>query len=261
MKTIILCGGIGMRLKEETEYRPKPMVEIGGKPILWHIMNIYAHYGFKEFVLALGFKGDVIRNYFLNYEFYNSDFTVTLSSHKNIKIHRTHPEVGWKVTLVETGDKAMTGARIKRCEKYISEDNFMVTYGDGLGDVNLNKLVKFHMSHGAIGTLIGINPPTRWGELITKGNDVIEFREKPKVHGLEGDINGGFMVFRKELFKYLTSDDNCVFEKEPLERLAREKQLKVYHHDGFWQCMDTYRDYLLLNEIWESGKIPWQPSD
>lgn len=258
MKTIILCGGEGTRLKEETEYKPKPMVEIGDKPILWHIMRIYAHFGFKEFVLALGYKGDVIRDFFLNYEFYNNDFTITLGNRKDIAVHGNLDETDWKVTLVETGSKAMTGSRIKQCERYIEEDNFMVTYGDGLADINISKLVEYHKGHGRIGTLTGINLPCRFGELIVEENQALEFSEKSKLEGTRGDINGGFMLFKRKFFDYLSADIGCVLEREPLEKLARDRELMVYHHDGYWQCMDTYREYLLLQEIWNRGDAPWQ---
>jgi len=258
MKTIILCGGEGTRLKEETEYKPKPMVEIGGKPILWHIMKMYAHFGFKEFVLALGYKGNVIRDYFLNYEFYNNDFTITLGNHNDIAVHENSDETGWKVTLVETGVKTMTGSRIKQCERYIGEDNFMVTYGDGLADIDISKLVEYHKDHGKIGTLTGINPPSRFGELHVKENQVTEFSEKSKLEGTRGDINGGFMLFKTKFFDYLSADSGCILEREPLEKLARDRELMLHHHTGYWQCMDTYRDYLLLQETWNSGNAPWR---
>jgi len=258
MKTIILCGGEGTRLKEETEYKPKPMVEIGGKPILWHIMKMYAHFGFKEFVLALGYKGNVIKDFFLNYEFYNNDFTITLGNHKDIAVHGNSDETGWKVTLVETGLKAMTGSRIKQCERYIGEDNFMVTYGDGLADIDISKLAEYHKGHGRIGTLTGINPPSRFGELHVKENQVTEFSEKSKLEGTRGDINGGFMLFKTKFFDYLSADSGCILEREPLEKLARDRELMLHHHTGYWQCMDTYRDYLLLQETWNSGNAPWK---
>jgi len=258
MKTIILCGGEGTRLKEETEYKPKPMVEIGGKPILWHIMKMYAHFGFKEFVLALGYKGNVIKDFFLNYEFYNNDFTITLGNHKDIAVHGNSDETGWKVTLVETGVKAMTGSRIKQCERYIEEDNFMVTYGDGLADIDISKLAEYHKDHGKIGTLTGINPPSRFGELHVKENQVTEFSEKSKLEGTRGDINGGFMLFKTKFFDYLSADSGCILEREPLEKLARDRELMLHHHTGYWQCMDTYRDYLLLQETWNSGNAPWK---
>ena len=258
MKTIILCGGQGTRLKEETEYKPKPMVEIGGRPILWHIMKMYAHFGFKKFVLALGYKGNVIRDFFLNYEFYNKDFTITLGNHKEVVVHGNTDESGWEVTLVETGASAMTGSRIKQCEKYIQEDNFMVTYGDGLADVDVSKLVKHHMGHGKIGTLTGIKQPSRFGELTVEDKLVVKFTEKSGPEGRQGNINGGFMVFKREFFDYFSKNSGCILEREPLEKLAQDKELMVYHHDGYWQCMDTYRDYLLLQEAWNSEKVPWR---
>lgn len=258
MKTIILCGGEGTRLKEETEYKPKPMVEIGGKPILWHIMKMYAHFGFKEFVLALGYKGNIIRDFFLNYEFYNNDFTITLGNHKDIVVHGNTDESGWKVTLVETGAKAMTGSRIKQCERYINEDNFMVTYGDGLADIDISKLVEYHIGYGKIGTLTSIKQPSRFGKLVVEDKQVVKFTEKSMPEGRQGNINGGFMVFKRNFFDYLSKDRGCILEREPLEKLAQDRELMVHHHDGYWQCMDTYRDYLLLQETWNSGDAPWQ---
>lgn len=258
MKTIILCGGEGTRLKEETEYKPKPMVEIGGRPILWHIMKLYAHFGFKEFVVALGYKGNVIRDFFLNYEFYNKDFTITLGNHKDVVVHGNTDESGWEVTLVETGASAMTGSRIKQCERYIQEDNFMVTYGDGLADMDFSKLVEYHMGHGKIGTLTGIKQPSRFGELIVEDKQVVKFTEKSRPEGRQGNINGGFMVFKRNFFNYLSKDNGCILEREPLEKVAQDGELTVYHHDGYWQCMDTHRDYLLLQEAWSSEKAPWQ---
>jgi glucose-1-phosphate cytidylyltransferase len=258
MKTIILCGGEGTRLKEETEYKPKPMVEIGGKPILWHIMKMYAHFGFREFVLALGYKGNIIRDFFLNYEFYNNDFTITLGNHKDIVVHGNSDESGWEVTLVETGANAMTGSRIKQCERYIQETTFMVTYGDGLADMDVSKLVEYHMGHGKIGTLTGIKQPSRFGELVVEDKQVMKFTEKSRPEGRQGNINGGFMVFKRNFFDYLSKDSGCILERESLEKLAQDKELMVYHHDGYWQCMDTYRDYLLLQETWNSGNAPWQ---
>lgn len=258
MKTILLCGGQGTRLKEETEYKPKPMVEIGGKPILWHIMKIYSHFDFNEFVLALGYKGNIIRDFFLNYKFYNNDFTITLGNHKDIVVHGNTKESGWKVTLVETGENAMTGSRIKQCERYIDNDNFMVTYGDGLADIDISRLVEYHKRHGRIGTLTGIHPPSRFGELHVEGNQVAKFSEKAELEGTRANINGGFMVFKRNFFDYLSKDMGCIFEREPLEKLAQDGELMVYRHGGYWQCMDTYRDYLSLQETWNKGNAPWQ---
>ena len=250
MRIVILCGGMGTRLREETEYRPKPMVEIGGKPILWHIMKLYAHYGYKEFILALGYKGDIIRNYFLNYHYYNNDITVSLGMKEKILVHGNHTEHDWKVTLVETGSDSMTGYRVKLCEKYIREDSFMLTYGDAVSNVDINKLVDFHKNHQKIGTVTGVFPPSRFGDLTTMGDLVMKFKEKPK-NVMDGNpINGGFFVFKKEFLSMIPSDSQCDLERVPLENLANEKQLVVYKHYGFWQCMDTYRDYLLLNKLW-----------
>ncbi len=261
MKVVILCGGQGTRLKEETEYKPKPMVEIGGRPILWHIMKCYAHFGFDEFVLALGYKGNVIKNYFLNYEFYNNDFTITLGEHTDLKIHGNTDESHWKITLVETGLNSMTGFRLKQCGKYITEDHLLMTYGDGLSNVDIRALVDYHIKHGKTGTITAVHPPNRFGELDIEGNTVAQFKEKPVVADDTGAINGGFMVFRREfLDKYLSDDPGCVLEQEPLMHLARDHQLMIHRHYDFWQCMDTYRDFLLLQNLWDSGKAPWQPS-
>ena len=252
MKVVILCGGMGTRLREETEYKPKPMVEIGGKPILWHIMKLYAHYGFKDFVLCLGHKGKMIKEYILNYEMMNSDFTIELGSN-NIKIHNSHQEQGWLITLADTGENAMTGARVKRIEKYIDSNVFMLTYGDGVADIDVQKVVEFHKSHGKIGTVTGIRPRSRFGELVVDENRVLEFGEKPQTK--EGFINGGFFVFDKRIFSYLDDNDDCILEREPLENLALDGELAVYKHEGFWQCMDTYRDLQLLNNLWVGREI------
>jgi len=255
-KVVILCGGTGMRLKEETEYRPKPMVEIGDRPILWHIMKIYAHYNFNDFILCLGYKGKVIKEYFLNYEIMNNDFNIELGNSKNIKIYNNNSEQNWNVTLADTGENAMTGARVKRVEKYVDGDTFMLTYGDGVADINIQELLEFHYAHGKIGTLTGIYPPSRFGELLVEKNKVLSFSEKPEVHS--GLISGGFFVFKRKFFDYLWSKEDCILEKKPLEHLTRDGELMVYHHKGFWQCMDTYRDYLLLNDIWNKGNTPWK---
>ncbi len=255
MKVVILCGGLGTRLRGETEFRPKPLVEIGNKPILWHIMKIYSHYGFKDFILCLGYKGEMIKEYFLNYTFRNNDFTIKLDVNNKILLHNKNYE-GWTVTLVDTGQNAQTGARIKRIEKYITEDLFMVTYGDGVANINIRHLVKFHKKHGKIGTVTGVHPSSRFGELVIKSNQVIEFSEKPQIR--EGFINGGFFVFNKKFFQYLKDDDNCYLEREPLEKLAKDGQLYAYLHHGFWQCMDTQRELEILQQLWSSEKCPWK---
>jgi glucose-1-phosphate cytidylyltransferase len=256
MKVVILCGGRGTRLKEETEFRPKPLVRIGNKPVLWHIMKIYAHYGFKDFILCLGYKGDMIKEYFLDYEITNNDFTIQLGNRNNIKFHNSHQEKDWSVTLADTGENAQTGARIKRIEKYIDSDLFMVTYGDGVANLNIKELLKFHKAHKKIGTMTGVHPSSRFGELVIKDNQVLQFNEKPQVK--EGLINGGFFVFNKEFFNYLKENDNCYLERQPLEKLAKESELMVYPLDGFWQCVDTYRELELLNNLWKSPNPPWK---
>jgi glucose-1-phosphate cytidylyltransferase len=247
---------MGTRLREETEYRPKPMIEIGERPILWHIMKIYAHYGFTEFILCLGYKGWIIKEYFLNYAMMHSDFTVEIGKKNGIQFHNEQVENGWKVTMSETGLNAMTGARVKRIEKYIHDDTFMLTYGDGVGDINIRELLNFHRQHGKIGTVTGVSPPSRFGGLIIEDEYVRKFEEKPRSYTTV--VSGGFFVFNRRMFEYLEDDDKCVFEKEPLENLAGDSELMVYEHPGFWECMDTYRDYLHLNQIWKQGEVPWR---
>jgi glucose-1-phosphate cytidylyltransferase len=255
-KVVILCGGLGTRLKEETEIKPKPMVMIGNKPILWHIMKIYAHYGFKDFILCLGYKGEVIKEYFLNYDILNNDFTVKLGQKKTISVHNTSEESDWNVTLADTGVNALKGARLKRIEKYIKEDTFMVTYGDGVGNINIKKLLDFHKSHGKIATVTGVHPPSLFGELQVRNNKAIIFAEKPQTS--TGLISGGFFVFNRQLFKYLTDDDNCDFEKGPLEKIAAKGELMVYTHEDAWACMDTQRDVEYLNKLWQTNKAFWK---
>jgi len=253
---MILCGGMGTRLREETEYLPKPMVDIGGRPILWHIMKGYAAQGFTEFILCLGYKGDKIREYFLHYEAMHSDFTVELGRRDSIEIHDTHLEHGWKITLVDTGLETNTGGRVKRASRYLQGDRFLLTYGDGVCDVDFRALIRFHEQQRTIGTVTGVRPSSRFGELIAEAGRVQQFSEKPQMH--EGLINGGFFVFERAMLDYLTADVNCVLEREPLERLAQDRQLSVFRHEGFWQCMDTYRDYQQLRQLWESGQAAWR---
>ena len=255
MKVVILCGGQGTRLREETEVKPKPMVEIGGYPILWHIMKTYAQYGHQEFVLCLGYKGNMIKEYFYNYEVLENDFTVELGT-KKVDIHKAHEEAGWKVTLVDTGKTAMTGARVKRIQEYIDGDLFMLTYGDGVIDLDINKLLEFHKGHGKIGTVTGVFPQSRYGELVIEDDHVLSFEEKPQDH--KNSISGGYFVFHRRIFDYLKDDDACVLEKDALQKLAADGELKVFVHDGFWQCMDTYRDYQYLQNIWNEGAPPWK---
>jgi glucose-1-phosphate cytidylyltransferase len=255
MKTVILCGGQGTRLREETEYRPKPMVDIGGKPILWHIMKICAQFGLDDFTLCLGYKGHVIKEYFLNYEAMNNDFTIRLGEKAATVFQGAHQEQGFQVTLADTGQDTMTGGRIKRIEKYVEGDTFLVTYGDGLSDVNLDSLLAFHRAHGKLATVTAVRPYSRFGILQTDDSGkVIEFQEKPQ---MDGWASAGFLVFQKEIFRYLGADD-CILEREPMEQLAAEGQLMAYRHDGFFFAMDTYREYLYLNELWSSGKAPWK---
>lgn len=255
VKVVILCGGMGMRLREETEFKPKPMIEIGSKPLLWHIMKTYAHYGLQDFVLCLGYKGEKIRQFFWEYEINNGDLTIKLGEQNSIVIHDGHREQGWKVTLAETGLHSMTGSRIKQIEKYLDTELFMLTYGDGVSDVNIAELLAFHQQHGKIGTVTGVKPPSRFGELLVTGNKVKAFSEKPQ--SSSGYINGGFFVFDQRLFDYVSLDADCIFERAPLERLCADGELMMYAHSGFWQCMDTIRDMNYLNELWQSGKAPW----
>ncbi len=255
MQIVILCGGLGTRLKEETDFRPKPMVPIGNRPILWHIMKIYAHYGFKDFVLALGYKGEMIKEYFQHYELMNNDVIMELGRPENNLIHQHHDELGWKVTLVDTGQETLKGSRLKRVEKYITGDYFMATYGDGLSDVDIPALLDFHRSHGKLVTITGVTPPSQFGKLSVSGNDVVSFVEKPQDDSI---INGGFFVFSRAIFDRLLYDDQCDLEYGTLETLAREGELKLYRHDGYWANMDTFRDMEHLNKIWASGKAKWK---
>jgi glucose-1-phosphate cytidylyltransferase len=255
MQAIILCGGQGTRLREETEFRPKPMVEVGGRPILWHIMKIYAKHGFRDFVLCLGYQGQMIKEYFLNYEAMNNDFSISLGGRKQIEYHGHHEEQDFRVTLVDTGLETMTGGRILRVKPYVEGDTFLVTYGDGVADIDLSRLLRFHQEHGRLATVTTVKPTSRFG-LLELGNDarVTSFSEKPQV---EGWMSAGFFVFDRRMFDYLTGDD-CILERMPLERLASEDQLMAYRHEGFFFAMDTYREYQHLNRIWDSGKAPWK---
>jgi glucose-1-phosphate cytidylyltransferase len=256
MKVVILCGGLGTRLREETEFRPKPMIEVGGRPIVWHIMKTYARYGFCDFVLCLGYKGHVIKEYFLNYEAMNNDFTIALEHGRRIQYHGSHDERGFRVTLAETGAEAMTGARVKRVERYVDGDTFLVTYGDGLADIDISRVLDFHRAHGKLATVTSVRPLSRFGVLdLDQDGSVKRFAEKPKA---EGWINVGYFVFNRRVFDYLDADESCVMEREPLERLAAEGQMVAYRHDGFFFAMDTYREYEALNRMWDSGQAPWK---
>jgi glucose-1-phosphate cytidylyltransferase len=244
-----------MRLHEETEFRPKPLIPIGGRPILWHIMKIYAHYGFRDFVLCLGYRGEMIKDYFLNYEAMSGDFTVRLGHGYSIHFNNAHKEQDFVVTLAETGLETMTGGRIKRVEKYIEDATFLMTYGDGVADVDIRALVEYHYQHGRLATVTAVHPPSRFGILTFSDNSVVlNFAEKPQ---MEEWVSAGFFVFNRQVFDYLKGDD-CVLEREPLERLAREGQLMAYKHNGFFYAMDTYRDYKFLNELWDRGQTPWR---
>jgi len=259
MKVIILAGGFGTRISEETHLKPKPMIEIGGKPILWHIMQIYSRNGFNDFIICLGYKGHVIKEYFANYFLYNSDVTFDFQKKNKCIIHQ-HSAEPWKITLVETGLKTLTGGRIKRVQKYVGNEPFMLTYGDGVGDVNIKELVDFHISHGKLATVTATQPQGRFGVLSLNSEQKVEkFQEK--IQGDSGWINAGFFVLQPEVFNYLNNEDQTVFEKEPLEDLARDGQLMAFKHTGFWHPMDTLRDKNYLEEIWASGNCPWQIGD
>jgi len=253
MKVAILAGGLGTRLSEETILKPKPMVEVGGKPMLWHIMNIYSAYGFNEFVIALGYKGEMIKDYFLNYHFHSRSLTVQLKT-GDVKIHNDQGE-NWVVHLLDTGTDTNTGGRIKRVCEFIGDESFMMTYGDGVANVNIPDLVNFHKKQNKLVTMTAVRPPARFGQMVIENNSVIEFKEKPQIG--EGWINGGFFVMQPEIKKYI-NDDHTAWEFESLEYIAADGQLSAYQHEGFWQSMDTLRDVHLLNKLWQEEKAPWK---
>lgn len=253
MKVAILAGGVGTRLTEETEIKPKPMVEIGGKPILWHIMMHYALYGFKQFVIALGYKGEYIKRYMVDYCALNGNLTVKLKD-GTVSMHDGSRD-DWTVELVDTGQATLTGGRIKRLAPYLGGETFMLTWGDGVSDVNLQQLLEFHRSHGRLATVTAVRPPARFGKLDIEGNQVVQFSEKPQLG--EGWINGAFFVLEPQVLEYIDGDDTQ-WEGEPLEALARDRQLIAYRHDSFWQCMDTLRDKKLLERLWQEGNPPWK---
>jgi len=255
MKVLLLAGGFGTRLSEETDIRPKPMVEIGGKPILWHIMKIYSTYGFNDFVILLGYKGYSIKEYFANYFLHQSDITIDMSNGKMEVLNNSSEP--WKVTLLDTGIDSMTGGRIKRAQDFVGDEPFMLTYGDGVSDINIEELLKFHKSHGKTVTMTSAQPDGRFGALeISNDNQVLEFKEKPKGDG--SWINAGFFVCEPRVFDYITEGDSTVFEQAPLINLAHDSEIFTYKHDGFWMPMDTLRDKNSLQKIWESGKAPWK---
>lgn len=255
---MILCGGEGSRLREETELRPKPMLHIGNRPILWHIMKLYASYGLKHFILCLGYKGHMIKDYFVHYRTYSSDLTVQLGSRHTVQHHTDNAGEDWRVTLVETGETAKTGARVVRAGQYLESDTFCLTYGDGLSNIDIRALLAFHRAHGKIGTVTGVRPSGRFGELeMRRSGLAAQFNEKPQATG--GLINGGFFVFQRAFLERCLDDrDDLVLEQEPLQRLVRQRQLMVYPHTGFWQPMDTYREFKLLNDLWATGRAPWK---
>jgi len=255
MKVVVLCGGLGTRLREETEFRPKPLVEIGGRPILWHIMKMYAHHGFRDFVLCLGYRGNMIKEYFLNYEAMSNDFTICLGQKSQISFNGCHTEQNFRVTLADTGLNSMTGGRVRRIQKYIDSGTFMVTYGDGVADLDITALVSFHRAHGKLATVTSVRPVSRYGVLdLDGGGKVAHFVEKPRV---EGWVSVGFFVFERGVLDYLGGDD-CILEREPMERLAADGQIMAYRHDGFFYPMDTYREYQYLNDLWANKAAPWK---
>jgi glucose-1-phosphate cytidylyltransferase len=253
MKVVILAGGLGTRISEESLLKPKPLIEIGGKPIIWHIMKLYSKYGLNDFIICCGYKGYLIKEYFVNYSLHTTDITVNVRSNK-IKVHKKNTEP-WNVTLVDTGDQSLTGDRIKKIEQFIDED-FCLTYGDGLCSVNIKKIIEFHKKNKKLATVLGVKPAGRFGAMeIINNNIVSNFLEKPPGEG--GWVNGGFFVLSKKIFKYITKS-NCVWEKEPLEKLSKDKQLVAFEHDGFWHAMDTLRDKNYLEELWNTNKAPWK---
>jgi len=253
LKVVLLAGGFGTRLAEYTDLILKPMVKIGNKPILWHIMKIYSYFGFNDFIIALGYKSEIIKSYFLDYINNSADISVDLSNGEIKTLKKTN--LNWKVTLVDTGLNSMTGGRIKRLEEYIGNESFLCTYGDGVSDININELVKFHKSNSKIATISTVRPSARFGELIVDGEEVKSFKEKPRTQ--QGWINGGFFVFNPEIFKYL-KDDKTVLEEYPLEKLASENQLSAFKHEGFWQCMDNVRDRNFLQDLWDRDMANWK---
>jgi len=258
MKVVILCGGRGTRLREETEFRPKPMLPIGNRPILWHIMKTYAHHGHKDFILCLGYKGDMIKEYFRNYLWNTCDATLRLGPEAKVQFHTRHEEEDWSVTLADTGENSMTAYRVRQIEKYLGDDeNFLLTYGDGVGNIDINGCIEFHRRSGQICALTAVHPPGRFGELsLDDSGRVLGFNEKPQAEG--GCISGGYMVFSRRIFKYLPDDPGMMLEQLPMRTLVAEGQLAAFRHEGFWQPMDTFQELTLLNSLWEKGNAPWK---
>ena len=255
LKTVILCGGYGTRIRDVADNIPKPMIPIGRYPILWHIMKYYSVYGHQDFVLCLGYMSRVIKDFFLNYEAHTKDFSITLGKRDEIEFHTAHDESDWRVTLVNTGLKAKTGARVAKIRTYVGNEDFFLTYGDGVGDVDIDALLAFHRSHGKALTVTGVRPPGRFGELVSDEGQVTEFNEKPQASG--GRISGGYFVASPRIFDYLDDSESLVFEEEPMQKLVADGELMIFEHDGFWQPMDTSREYQLLNGLYEQAKAPW----
>ncbi len=255
MKVVILCGGLGTRLREETEFRPKPMVPVGDRPILWHIMKIYAHYGHKDFILCLGYKGEVIKEFFRNYHWNTSNVTLSMGSDPQIRYHSCHDEEDWNVTLLDTGQATQTGGRLRRALPFIESDNFLFTYGDGLIDSDINNAIQAHEAGRALATVTAVKPAGRFGDMIIEGNNVLAFNEKPVQQ--TSLINGGYFVLNKKVIDYIPGDE-CSFESDVLPKLTAEGNLNAVVHTGFWQCMDTYREQVMLDQMWRSGQAPWK---
>jgi len=255
MQAVILAGGFGTRLGNRTDVIPKPMIKIGSKPILWHIMKVYSHYGINEFIICLGYKGELIKEYFLHYDARNNDFTIDIETSK-IDFHSEHDEKNWKVTLVDTGMETLKGGRLKRIEEYLDDDINLLTYGDGIADIDINELIKFHKNNNKIVTITGVHPPSRFGEMTEENGIVKFFAEKPQTS--QGLINGGFMVFDKALLDYLTPDEDCDLEIGPLQKLSNEGKVIVFKHEGNWECMDHERDVVYLNKLWRENKAFWK---
>ena len=258
MKVVILCGGKGTRIREETEFRPKPMMPIGNYPILWHIMKIYSCFNYKEFILCLGYKGEMIKEFFRNYQWHTRDVALRIGTNIGVTFLNGENDEDWDITLANTGENSMTAYRVRMIKKYLDRDqDFMLTYGDGVGNIDIPELLKYHKKAGKVCTLTGVHPPGRFGELsIGKSGDAVAFNEKPQAEG--GYINGGFMVCNKRIFDYLPDDSAVMLESIPMKRLAQDRELAVFKHEGFWQPMDTYPEFSLLNRLWDSGKAPWK---
>jgi glucose-1-phosphate cytidylyltransferase len=255
MKAVLLAGGLGTRMREETEFRPKPMVEVGGKPVLWHLMKLFATYSITDFVICTGYKGEQIKEYFLNYAALTNDFTITLGKASELVFHGDHLESEWSVTVADTGPLTLTAGRVERIERFVRDERFIVTYGDGLADLDVTKLLAFHAEHGRKATITTVRPLSRFGLVDVEDSLVTRFREKPQ---MDDSVSAGFFVFEPSVFDYLRNGDNVMLEHEPLARLAAERELAAYRHEGFWQPMDTVRESVLLNEMWDQGTAPWK---